>query len=147
MSQEQGKFPIKINFRSDQRNGKEVDVSQFTAEGFLYRKGNFDYLQYEEVINEIGAVNTIIKIAKNGATILRKGSISMNQKFLLNVATTGVYQSPYGPIDMETTTNKIDYYYDENKNKGTFVLAYKMAIQKEQVGNYQIKIAFEGRTQ
>jgi uncharacterized beta-barrel protein YwiB (DUF1934 family) len=147
LEQEQGKFPIKIRFRSEQKSGKEIEVSEFATEGNLYKKENFDYLQFKEVINDIGDVNTIIKISKAEVNILRKGSISMNQKFLLNETTTGIYRTPYGPIDMETSTSQIQYAYDVTRNKGTFILKYKMAIQKQQVGNHQIRIDFEGRTQ
>jgi uncharacterized beta-barrel protein YwiB (DUF1934 family) len=145
LKQVQGKFPINIKFRSEQKNGNEHEISEFTTEGVLYQKANFDYLQFKEVINEIGTVNTIIKISKEEVSILRKGSISMNQKFILNEATTGIYQTPYGPIDMETETTNITYSINDVLKKGEFDIAYKMTIQTEYVGNYKIRIDFEGR--
>lgn len=136
--------PVNVNLTSEIELNDTTEKTTLITSGQLYHKKNADYLHYEEIIEEIGSVKTIIKIKQEGAVIMRSGAVSMSQTFLLQQTTEGTYQSPYGPLSMKTTTETIDYQWSERSLQGEFQLNYQLNLQGEHAGTYQINIKLKG---
>jgi uncharacterized beta-barrel protein YwiB (DUF1934 family) len=136
--------PVKVNLTSEIQLNDNTEQTTLITSGQLYHKINADYLHYEEVIEDVGSVKTIIKIKQGEAVIMRSGAVSMSQTFFLQRTTEGTYQSPYGPLRMETTTERMNYKWSEGSLKGEFQLSYELSLQGEHAGTYHIYIELKG---
>ncbi|MDN4524746.1 DUF1934 domain-containing protein [Fictibacillus fluitans] len=125
------------------QHANEKDVHTGEAEGTLYKKGDSTYLRYSEVIEGAGSVNNVIKMNHEGIVILRSGSVTMRQKFLIGQTTQGMYDTPYGQLWMETTTHQMSFRWNQQVKKGDLTLNYGLVLQGEDTGRYTIKIKFQ----
>jgi uncharacterized beta-barrel protein YwiB (DUF1934 family) len=113
------------------------------TDGKLYKRGDVTYLQYKEEIEGAGSVNNVIKITNAGILIIRSGSVSMKQKYLIGQTTKGMYDSPYGQLWMETTTHEMNFRWNQQNQTGDLKLAYELVLQGEHTGTHRIKINFQ----
>jgi uncharacterized beta-barrel protein YwiB (DUF1934 family) len=123
--------------------GDEAEKHHTNTDGMLIHKGEATYLQYKEEIEGAGSVNNVIKITNDGILIIRSGSVSMKQKFLIGQTTKGMYDSPYGQLWMETKTDKMNFRYNQQKKEGDLLLSYGLVLQGEDTGKHTIKISFQ----
>ncbi|EIT87469.1 hypothetical protein A374_00035 [Fictibacillus macauensis ZFHKF-1] len=136
-------IPVRLMMETVIENGQQRDVHKATAPGIIYRKKDATFLKYTEVIEEAGSVNNVIKITNEGIVILRGGSVSMRQKFLIGQTTEGMYDTPYGQLWMETTTHKMNFRYNQQRNEGDLLLRYNLVLQGEDTGTFTIKMNFQ----
>lgn len=133
---------VKITVNTTIQNGQEKETYELITFGQYIPKTNSTFLRYEEYIEE-NKVKTTVKVSGQEGSILRKGSINMRLPFLENQTLTGNYETPFGTLQMETTTQKINHTFDQDKQKGNIDLVYDLSIQGSYAGTYNLQISFE----
>ncbi|WP_408008672.1 DUF1934 domain-containing protein [Pseudalkalibacillus sp. A8] len=137
-------IPVEVDLHTKIIDSGATEDSKLSSNGTLYRKNGAVYLRYEEMINEKDKVNTTIKILTDEITIIRQGAVSMRQRFSPGTEKEGTYESPYGPIQISTKTDKIDFDWNETVQKGYLSMDYQVLFQGEEAGYHQMLIKLRG---
>ena len=135
-------MPVKIKVKTDIRDGQGKDTFELTAFGQYYIKANAHFLQYDEAMDE-GIAKTVIKISEKEGLILRSGAVKMRLPFLMNKKLKGSYHTPYGVLELDTMTKRLDHQFDEQKRTGTIDLLYELKMQGAATGTYHLFISFK----
>jgi len=135
------KVSIQLNTTID--NGDDKETYELLTTGTLQNKGDTLYLRYDEVQQDLEKVHTILKWAPKEAFIMRSGIVKMRQKFVKELMTVGSYESPYGTMQMLTTTQKMDHSWDEGLKEGKMVLHYHLNMNGNDVGQYTMEICYK----
>ena len=85
----------------------------------------------------------MLKISSQEGSILRNGAVKMRLLFQKNKTLTGSYESPYGVLEMKTSTTRISHKFDENVRKGEIDLLYDLRVDGSLAGTYHLTIHFE----
>ncbi|RKL67961.1 hypothetical protein CR203_05505 [Salipaludibacillus neizhouensis] len=136
---------VTVNVKTTIRDGKAKEVHQMAAEGQLFQRGQQTVLRFNEPKEEEKDKQTVqtVKLHKGEMSVLRKGGISMNQRFIPGQKTEGIYHSPFGPMSMSTDTKEFDYHWDEQELEGYIDLRYKLIMQSSNTGNYHMHVSIK----
>lgn len=137
-------IPVKVMLHTKVTDSGEEEETKLSSDGTLYRKSDAVYLRYDEVLNENDNVNTTIKIKDEDITIIRSGAVSMKQRFTPGGLKEGTYESPYGPIQIATKTDSIDFEWHELEQVGHLTLNYRVLFQGEEAGYHELAIKLRG---
>jgi uncharacterized beta-barrel protein YwiB (DUF1934 family) len=139
-------MPVKITVNTTIQNGQEKETYELTTFGYYYKKTNSVFLRYEEHMEE-GAIKTVVKISGQEGSILRNGAVNMRLPFYKNKSLTGSYESPYGVLEMKTSTTRISHEFNEDFRKGEIDLLYDLKMEGSNAGTYHLLITFEEEAQ
>ncbi|MDG5787371.1 DUF1934 domain-containing protein [Evansella sp. AB-P1] len=144
MASTKGK-PIQIKMKTTIRDGSQKDTTELNAKGHIFHKGSAMFLRFQEPLQEGQNKTTMqtMKIQKNELIVLRKGAVTMNQRFVSGISTEGTYQSPFGIMTMETKTKEIVFNWDNEKHQGSLKLRYSLRLQGSKAGNYEMQVKFK----
>jgi uncharacterized beta-barrel protein YwiB (DUF1934 family) len=134
--------PVKVRVTTAIDDGKQKETFELTTFGRYYKKGSSYYLQYDESMEE-GTVHTTVKIKNEEVLILRSGAVSMRLHFLLDKKTPGNYQSPYGLLQTEADTRRMELAFNEESTEGNIEILYEFIIQGSHAGTYQMNIDYK----
>ncbi|WP_141430946.1 DUF1934 domain-containing protein [Bacillus sp. 03113] len=135
-------IPVKVHVKTDIQNGLEKETYEFTTFGRYYQKGSAVYLQYDEVMEE-GVIKTTVKMSQAEGVIIRNGAVKMKLSFKLNQKLNGIYESPYGTLQLNTFTRKLQSQFQTSTNIGLMEILYELYMNGSLSGIYQMKITFE----
>lgn len=130
-------LPVKITIKTTIDQDETFELSVF---GRYFQRGNADYLQYVEAMEE-GSVRTIVKMSAKEALILRSGAVKMRLPFEVNRKLNGSYELPFGEFATVTKANKLDYSYENGK--GSFTVHYDFVLEGSAPSTYHLEIAFQ----
>ena len=99
-------MPVKITVKTVIRNGQEKETYELITFGHYYKKTNSFFLRYDERMEEDMVINTVVKMSSQEGSILRNGAIKMRLPFQKNKTLIGSYESPYGVLEMKTSTTQ-----------------------------------------
>ncbi|MCJ8007883.1 DUF1934 domain-containing protein [Lederbergia wuyishanensis] len=128
--------PVKIQLTTNVRIDDEIETYELTVFGTRYEKGNTIYLTYDEVQEE-GTINTVVKILKDEAVILRNGLIKMRLAFSLSELKQGTHESTLGTIFLTTDTKILSH------EEGKLSLAYDLSMQGTLAGYYEMDLEYK----
>jgi uncharacterized beta-barrel protein YwiB (DUF1934 family) len=137
-------IPVKIVLHTKITDSGENEDTKLTSDGTIYWKSDAVYLRYDEMMNETDKVNTTIKIKDEDITIIRSGAVSMKQRFAPGSLKEGTYESPYGPIQIATKTETMDFQWHEGTQEGKLSLNYRVLFQGEEAGFHELVIKLRG---
>lgn len=87
----------------------EADQIEFVTEGKLYEKGDSFYLIYEESeFSGMPGCKTSLKISENSLRMNRLGEVHTALEFEKGKRYNGIYDTPYGPVEMEVLTDRFE---------------------------------------
>ncbi|TCN24021.1 DUF1934 domain-containing protein [Mesobacillus foraminis] len=132
--------PVKVTVTTAIQDGEQQETYELTTFGRYYKKGRSSYLQYDETMEE-GVVHTTVKASGNEVLILRSGAIKMRLHLLQDKKTPGNYHSPYGLLQTEADTRKVDIAM--GSSSGMIKVFYELAIQGAHAGTYQMNIDYK----
>lgn len=93
-------------------DGDTADVIEFVTEAKLYERGGAMYLIYEESeLSGIPGCKTRLKLKEGEVQMKRFGEgtgIGHEIRFEKGKRYTGFYETPFGAIEMEVLTNKLE---------------------------------------
>jgi uncharacterized beta-barrel protein YwiB (DUF1934 family) len=142
LMEKQNGIPIRLKQITNIRDGFRKETVALETEGFYYIKENAVYLQFEEQ-QELGKVNTVMKITDHEVVVMRSGAVRMRHVFRKTEETTGHYHTPFGQWTIKTKTDNIEFRYNENRKKGHLFLSYQLEMQNEQAGRHAMTIMFK----
>ena len=103
---------IKLTGRQLNKDQNDSDLIEFITEGKAYSKRNAIYLSYEE--GELSAqekVRTTVRIGHDGQIRMKRFGhgvmLDTVMEFQKGKRFHSLYQTPYGPFEMEILTNQI----------------------------------------
>ncbi len=119
------------------------DQVEFITEGRFYKKGNSFYLVYDET-DPAGydEVTTSLKITGDKIKMKRYGDdlgIETAIEFEKGKRYNGLYDTPYGPLEMEVLTNDIKNNI-LNIGEGTLDIDYDISLKGLSEGRNMLKI-------
>ncbi|KAB2333191.1 DUF1934 domain-containing protein [Cytobacillus depressus] len=135
-------MPVKINVKTDIRDGRSKDTFELIAFGQYYIKENARFLQYDEAMEE-GTAKTIVKVSEKEGLILRSGAVKMRLPFQMNKKLKGNYHTPYGVFELDTMTKRLDHQFDEQTGTGSIDLLYELKMHGANTGTYHLSITFK----
>jgi uncharacterized beta-barrel protein YwiB (DUF1934 family) len=133
---------IKIHLTARHLVEGEWDETIHQYAGRYVEKANAWYITYTEQMEGIGDVATTLRLGQGSVTLIRQGSVSTRQQFEKGKSTHSVYQSPYGPFDMETHTSKLRIRYEQEKPIDVEI-AYQLWMNGQYAGEHQLTIKLE----
>lgn len=108
------------------------DTMEFITEAKLYRRGEALYLIYEESeLSGIPGCKTRLKLKENEVQLKRFGEgavIGSEIRFERGKRFTGLYNTPFGAIEMEVLTNKLENTLSE-EGKGQLDIDYSISLK------------------
>ncbi len=134
---------VSIHLQTTIMNGQEEESYELRTIGTLQHKGESLYLRYEEVQEDMQRVKAIVKWSEDEVFIMRSGHVKMRQKFIKDVMTTSVFESPHGNMQMLTTAKSMKHHFDENAYEGMIVLIYDLNMQGNDIGEYRMEITYK----
>lgn len=137
-------IPVNVSLHTKVTDAGETDHTELKSDGTLFQKSDAVYLRYDEVMNDNDKVQTTIKIKQEDVTIIRSGAVSMKQRFAANTLKEGTYESPYGPIQIATKTDSLDFRWHDETREGKLTLNYRVLFQGEEAGYHELTIKLKG---
>jgi uncharacterized beta-barrel protein YwiB (DUF1934 family) len=134
--------PVKVKVTTAIDDGQQKETFELTTFGRYYKKGSSSYLQYDEMMED-GTVHTTVKIKDREVLIIRSGAVSMRLHFRLDKRTPGNYQSPYGLLQTEADTRRMDIDFNVESAEGNIDILYEFIIQGSPAGTYQMNIDYK----
>lgn len=119
------------------------DSMEFITEAKLYKRGEALYLIYEESeLSGIPGCKTRLKLKGNQVQMKRFGEgagIGNEIRFEKGKRYTGLYDTPFGAIQMEVLTNEIENTLSE-EGKGELDIDYSISLKGLLEGRNQLNI-------
>ena len=134
---------VTIQLNTTISNGETNETYELLTFGTMQNKAGTWYLRYDEVQNDLENVHTILKWAPEEVFIMRSGKVKMRQRFIKDLMTVGTYESPYGTMQMLTTTKKLNHAFNEETREGKMILAYDLNMNGNDVGRYKMEINYK----
>ncbi|RNA67858.1 DUF1934 domain-containing protein [Alteribacter keqinensis] len=135
---------VHIHMKTQINDQGRKETNTVKATGRLMSKGQVTYLRFEEPAEEgIDKTMQTVKVQQGEMSVIRKGAVNMNQRFVTGVETEGTYHSPYGPMRMLTDTKNVRFLWDESASKGEIQLSYALTLQGEFAGDYEMRVTLK----
>ncbi|ADU32351.1 DUF1934 domain-containing protein [Evansella cellulosilytica] len=138
-------IPVEIQMKTTIRDGNQQDTSVMKSTGHLIQKSLSTFLRFEEPNeeNEKQLTMQTVKIQNGEVTVIRKGAVTMNQRFIPGIETEGMYHSKFGSLLMITKTNKADFQWDDVNSEGQLHLTYTLTLQGAKAGDYEMRVSIK----
>lgn len=121
--------------------GGEEEVIELITEGKYYKKGNTTYLVYQETeLSGIDGCVTTLKITDNLIKMKRFGAASSEIQFEKGKRFNTHYNTPYGNVQMEVVTKKIENTLNTQDVTGFLNIEYNISLQGLLEGRNKINI-------
>ena len=133
---------VKITTNQVNEQGDE-DIMEFVTEAKLYKRGEAMYLIYEETeLSGVPGCRTRLKCKDNEVQMKRFGEgagIGHEIRFQRRKRYSGLYDTPFGAIEMEVLTNKLENNLTE-EGSGMLDIDYSISLKGLIEGRNQLNI-------
>ncbi len=133
-------IPVLVSIQSCARRDDESEepISMLTA-GTLVLDDDTATVTYQEILDESIPPQTVHVTAKDDAVIMqRDGDYATQMVFHRGQRYEGVYQTPFGSMDMAIFCTRLQY--DVNEDGGNIDLMYQMDLNGQFAGMHQMHI-------
>ncbi|AVQ37642.1 TPA: DUF1934 domain-containing protein [Clostridium botulinum] len=115
------------------------DSIEVVTPGNFYKKDRNYYAVYEETaISGMEGTTTTLKISEKNFSLIRMGSTSTKMDFALNKKNMSMYSTPYGTLEININTKKLDINIDDNG--GSIYIDYIMSVAGQKPQNTILNI-------
>ena len=133
---------VKITTNQVNEQGEE-DIMEFVTEARLYKRGEAMYLIYEETeLSGVPGCRTRLKCKPAEVQMKRYGEgagIGNEIRFERGKRYSGLYDTPFGAIEMEVLTNKLENNLTE-EGSGKLDIDYSISLKGLIEGRNQLNI-------
>lgn len=123
------------------QNG-ESETHHFVEEGQLAKVNGSTYVRYVEHFENQATPVTFKIIDEKHVRLTRKSINELKFEFAEGESTKDYYQTPYGKMEMEVVTSKVDVKINHAELSGKINVDYELHNSGEKVGDYHIKLHF-----
>ena len=117
----------------------EKTVLKSKAKGKYAARAGKHYVRYEDAsLHDKEAVPTVLKMSRDGLTLIRRGAVDMQLEFRLGEKTRSVYRTPYGNFDLLVDTKKLDIIFDGGQ--GRIVAEYDLFLNDALQGHNTLNV-------
>lgn len=107
---------------------------EFVTESMVSEKNGSIYVVYEEGgMSDLPEMRTTVRIGRDGGVRMKRfgknGSSDTIMEFETGKRFSSLYQTPYGPLEMEVLTNRIVNDIDPESLTGTLFIDYDIALR------------------
>lgn len=135
------KVRVRLRGRQKDADGK-VERIEMTAEGEYTIKAGKHYVKYlDSSIDPDNPVSTVLKVSDDSLTIIRQGAVGGTQKFALGREDRSAYHTPYGELELNIKTTRLNISFTETAGEVDF--AYDVAVNGEFTGHNKLIINIE----
>ena len=133
------KVIVKVKGRQTDAVGG-VSTIEMVAEGRHYFRNGKHYVLYNDdmMCADSPPTETVLKIAPDSLQLLRKGSVSHEQYFAANALSQSEYKTPYGKMQLEVKTDKINIVY--GNVSGSIEVDYVLSVNGQLQGRNELNI-------
>lgn len=132
---------VKITTNQVNEQGEE-DIMEFVTEAKLYKRGEAVYLIYEETeLSGIPGCRTRLKCKPDEVQMKRYGEsagIGNEIRFERGRRYSGLYDTPFGAIELEVLTNRLENNLTEDG--GNLDIDYSISLKGLMEGHNQLSI-------
>lgn len=110
---------------------QEEDQLEFVTDGKLYEKDGSIFVVYEESeVSGMEGCKTTVKVEGDTVKMRRIGAIGFNTELYFEKGKrfSSVYQTPYGPMDIEVLTNWVKNGINPESMKGKIDIEYDVSL-------------------
>ena len=116
-----------------------VNKIEMMAEGRHYFRNGKHYVLYDDkTLAKNKGTATVLKIAPDSVTLLRKGAVMQEQYFSSGRESRSKYRTPYGDLDLSVQTEQLDIVY--GTVSGNIDVSYATSINGEWQSNNELHI-------
>lgn len=133
--------PVQVKLKTTMEQDGQQDEYSFEEEGQFVQLGGKYYLRYKE--HQDGQETPVqIRLSDDLVNLRRSGLRETNFDFTLERPTKSRYQTEYGIIGMEVTTDKLEIEFDPEEANGKLEVQYRLAANNQLIGTYQLQLQF-----
>ena len=122
---------------------KPLDKMEFVTEGKMYERNGATYLVYEESeFSGFPGCKTSLKLTGDRVRMKRIGENMADgtiMEFESGKRFTSTYETPYGEMDMEILTDRVENNIDEN-GTGNVEVDYHVSLEGQLEGRNELRI-------
>lgn len=122
---------------------KEEDQLEFVTDGKLYERNGSIYVVYEESeVSGMEGCKTAVRVEGDTVKMKRIGALGFNTELCFEKGKrfSSVYETPYGPMDIEVLTNMVNNNIDLEKLRGKIDIEYDVSLSGYAEGKNRITI-------
>lgn len=124
---------------SSKQIGNEDELVEIVTQGKFYKENNCYFAEYEETeLSGMEGTTTTLKIKEDQFSLIRMGTTNTKMKFKDKDYDISLYDTPYGTMELEIETNKLDIKVDDGG--GEVFIDYNLSFQGQQPINTLLKI-------
>lgn len=111
-------------------DGMEEEHMEFVTEGKACQRNGAVYMVYDESeVSGISGCSTMLCLRGNSLRMKRIGSFNSELYFEKGQRFNGVYETPYGPMEVEVLTKNVNNNFDREQLKGLIAINYDISVQ------------------
>lgn len=134
-------IPVHVDLTTVMEQDGQQDRFHFTEEGQFVELNGTYFLRYQE--HQQGQVTPVQFRLSDAELHLRRSGVRETVFTFVNQQTTKAhYQTEYGKIDLEVTTNRLLVDFDPVAARGSVDLEYQLVASNQLVGTYQLQLQF-----
>lgn len=124
-------------------DGKEEDQMEFVTDGRLYVRDDSVYMIYDETeVSGMEGCKTTLKIKGDSVKMRRIGEIGYNTELYFEKGKrfNSTYDTPYGPMDVEVLTSRVQNNLNMDELKGNIDIEYDVSLEGMAEGKNRLTI-------
>ncbi len=136
-------IPVQVHLETNIVQDDQSSSFVFDVSGQLVQIGESIYIRYNEDSDDQGKVPVTIKIMPNGSVKLtRSASNRLQLIFIKGKRVAARYQTPYGPLDIQTVTPMMEVEIKNYPLRGRLDIDYLLYAGSDLLGKYNIRLQF-----
>ena len=124
-------------------DGKEEDQMEFITDGQLYVRDDSVYMIYDESeVSGMTGCKTTLKVKGDSVKMRRIGEIGFNTELYFEKGKrfSSTYDTPYGPMDIEVLTSRVENNLNMEELKGNIDIEYNVSLEGMAEGKNRLTI-------
>ena len=127
-----------ISVVSRQSEDDESSIEVVTPGEFYKKEDKFCVVYDETEISGMQGTTTTFNIFPEAFSLIREGTTTTKMDFKENGKSLALYNTPYGVLELEIQTKKLEI--NMNENGGDIFIDYNMCISGQEAQKTQLKI-------
>ena len=124
-------------------DNKEEDQMEFITDGQLYVRNGSVYMIYDESeVSGMVGCKTTLKVKGDPVKMRRIGQVGFNTELYFEKGKrfSSTYDTPYGPMDVEVLTSRVENNLNMEELKGNIDIEYNVSLEGMAEGKNRLTI-------
>ena len=124
-------------------DNKEEDQMEFITDGQLYVRDDSVYMIYDESeVSGMVGCKTTLKVKGDSVKMRRVGKVGFGAELYFEEGKrfSSTYNTPYGPMDIEVLTSRVENNLNMDELKGNIDIEYNVSLEGMAEGRNRLTI-------